>query len=60
MEDFAVVEFIIGIIVGFVGSFIALKRSLSKSGAGNLKMCKTCDYMVACNRSEKEAEVGNG
>lgn len=32
------------ILVGFLISFLVLKSSLNKQGAGNCKMCQSCNY----------------
>ena len=38
-------SFVIGIIIGFVVSIVVLKRSINKTGYGELKMCKhSCPY----------------
>jgi hypothetical protein len=47
---------IIYFIVGFIVSLLVLKRSLMKSGAGNCKMCKKCDYYLDSKKLDYEDE----
>jgi hypothetical protein len=44
---------VIYLFVGFLASFICVKRSLMKSGAGNCKMCKSCDYYLDSKERER-------
>jgi|GEM_PF-5673625 len=44
------------LVVGFLVSFIAVKRALMKSGAGNCKMCKSCDYFLDCKKRKEESD----
>jgi hypothetical protein len=45
----------VGIIIGFFIGMVCVKRALNKSGAGNCKMCKTCDYFLDFEKQEQEA-----
>lgn len=40
-----------GVLVGFLFSFIIIKRSINKDGAGQLKCCQNCPYFKAASES---------
>jgi hypothetical protein len=46
---------LIYIFVGFAASLIVVKIQLKAKGAGNCKMCKTCDYYLEHEEREREA-----
>lgn len=46
---------ILGIFIGFLVSFLVLKRSIVKSGYGQLKVCKeTCPYYKQVEGDEED------
>lgn len=50
-------QMIIGAFVGFVFSFLVLKRSINKSGYGQLKMCReTCPYFRQVENVKSKSE----
>lgn len=48
-------DLFIGVLIGFFVSFFVLKRSINKTGYGELKMCKTvCPYYQSYVRAVSE------
>jgi hypothetical protein len=45
---------VIYILVGFIASMFFTLAMLKKQGAGNCKMCKTCEYYLDFEKREKE------
>lgn len=51
---------IIGIVIGFLVSFITLKSTINKSGCGELKMCKQhCPYYTSVELNRRKEEEGD-
>ena len=51
-------DLIFGIFIGFVISFVVLKRTINKSGYGQLKMCRdTCPYYRSAVNDVVKTEV---
>lgn len=49
-----VIQVVVYILIGFVFSLIYLKRSLYRSGAGNCKMCRNCDYLKEWQQNQED------
>lgn len=49
-------DLIFGVIIGFIIAFFVLKRSINKTGYGQLKVCRnTCPfYQSAMNKAVKD------
>ena len=44
-----------GVLVGFIISFLVLKRSINKTGYGELKVCKnSCPFYRSCNEVQTD------
>jgi len=52
-----IVEIALYILTGFIAAFIGIKLQLKKTGAGNCKMCKTCDYMLDYKKRKKKKKT---
>lgn len=51
-------QLFIGVIIGYVISFIVLKRSINKAGYGELRMCReTCPYYRTAVNNAASDEV---
>lgn len=55
LDEVVFMQLFIGVIIGYVISFLVLKRSINKAGYGELKMCReTCPYYrTAVNNAVK-------
>ena len=51
-------QMFIGVLIGFIISFLVLKRSINKTGYGELKVCKnTCPYYQSYYSVDVEEDV---
>lgn len=55
-------ELFLGILIGFAISMIVIKRTINKTGYGQLKMCReTCPYFTKTQSSETvEVKAADG
>lgn len=52
-----VLYFILGIIIGFVFSFLIIKRTISRQGSGELKVCKNCPHYIKAYNDRFNSDV---